>query len=207
MKNTIRFRKTDGGRAAAGYKGQAGDCVTRAVANATGLPYPWVYGQLAHRMKTKRRRKKSPTSPREGVPKDVIRCFMADLGLMWVPFMGIGKGCRVHVRADELPLDGMSILSLSGHLTAYVDGELRDTYDPSRDGNRCVYGLWLDPRTSAETYYAIACKSVARKTHPSAGHIEEIRQQSLKRLASAMVDARQQFPDFYTHETPAHASC
>ena len=30
---------SDGGRAAAGYKGDAGDCVTRAIAIATEIPY------------------------------------------------------------------------------------------------------------------------------------------------------------------------
>lgn len=29
----------DGGRAAAGYKGKTGDCVTRSIAIATGKPY------------------------------------------------------------------------------------------------------------------------------------------------------------------------
>ena len=36
----------DGGRAAVGYKGQAGDCVTRAIAIATGKPYQEVYDAL-----------------------------------------------------------------------------------------------------------------------------------------------------------------
>jgi len=33
----IKFVKHDGGRAAAGFKGKSGDCVTRAIAIATGL--------------------------------------------------------------------------------------------------------------------------------------------------------------------------
>ena len=39
----MKFNFNDGGRAAAGFKGQAGDCVTRAIAIATGLPYRQVY--------------------------------------------------------------------------------------------------------------------------------------------------------------------
>jgi hypothetical protein len=36
---THQFVNSDGGRAAAGFVGGAGDCVTRAIAIATGLGY------------------------------------------------------------------------------------------------------------------------------------------------------------------------
>ena len=36
----------DGGRAFAGYRGTTGDCVTRAIAIATGKPYQEVYDAL-----------------------------------------------------------------------------------------------------------------------------------------------------------------
>jgi len=39
----------DGGRAAAGYKGMTGDCVTRSIAIATGKTYQEVYDALNHR--------------------------------------------------------------------------------------------------------------------------------------------------------------
>jgi hypothetical protein len=35
----VRFLCNDGGRIAAGFKGDAGNCVTRAIAIATGKPY------------------------------------------------------------------------------------------------------------------------------------------------------------------------
>lgn len=40
------FVVDDGGRAMAGFIGYAGDCVTRAIAIATGLPYRQVYDDL-----------------------------------------------------------------------------------------------------------------------------------------------------------------
>ena len=43
----IEFNFNDGGREAAGKKGSTGDCVTRAVAIASGLPYLEVYNRLA----------------------------------------------------------------------------------------------------------------------------------------------------------------
>ena len=33
----------------------------------------------------------------------------------------------------------------SKHCTAWIDGECHDTYDPTRDGTRCVYGYWTAP--------------------------------------------------------------
>ena len=35
----MEYIHDDGGRVAAGYKGKTGDCVTRAIAIATGKPY------------------------------------------------------------------------------------------------------------------------------------------------------------------------
>jgi hypothetical protein len=56
--------------------------------------------------------------------------------------MGIGTGCRVHLRAGELP-GGRIITRLTGHLAAVIDGVVHDTEDPGRAGTRCVYGYWV----------------------------------------------------------------
>ena len=42
----IPFIYNDGGRAAAGFKGNTRDCVTRAIAIVTGKPYKEVYDAL-----------------------------------------------------------------------------------------------------------------------------------------------------------------
>jgi hypothetical protein len=44
----------DGGRAAAGFKGSAGDCVCRAIAIASGRHYKEVYDRIAEGMATQR---------------------------------------------------------------------------------------------------------------------------------------------------------
>lgn len=128
------FVFNDGGRAAAGFRGSAGDCVARSIAIATGLPYREVYDALnalgARERAGKRRRGKS--SARTGVYKPTIRKFMASLGWEWVPTMKVGVGCTVHLDADELPA-GRIVVSVSRHLTAMVDGIIHDTHDPRRD--------------------------------------------------------------------------
>ena len=39
-----------------------------------------------------------------------------------------------------------SLQDLSRHMCAVIDGVIHDTYDPSRDGTRAVYGYYTDER-------------------------------------------------------------
>ena len=82
----MKFVFDDGGRAAADYKGTTGDCVTRAVAIATGLPYQEVYdavNALATGERTgKRTRGKS--NARTGVRKPSIRKLNLTRSRCWV---------------------------------------------------------------------------------------------------------------------------
>ena len=146
----MTYQFDDGGRQDAGWKGKGGDCVTRAIAIASGRPYREVYDRLAEGNATQRtgRRRRQRSSGRRtalhgiSVKRKWFKDYMAELGFEWTATMGIGTGCQVHVRADELPLEGRLVLALSKHYTAYVDGVLRDTYDCSRGGTRCVYGYY-----------------------------------------------------------------
>jgi hypothetical protein len=133
----------DGGRAAAGYKGETGDCVVRAIAIATALPYQEVYDNINEIAKGERtgKRKRGKSNARLGVYKGTIRKYMEALGWEWTPTMQIGSGCQVHLRADELPV-GRLVVSVSKHSVAVIDGVVHDTHDPSRDGTRCVYGYF-----------------------------------------------------------------
>lgn len=141
----IGYVHDDGGRAAAGYRGRARDCVVRAIAISTGRPYREVYdaiNALAARERPRGGRRRS--DPARGVHRRTYARYLAGLGWRWTPTMGIGTGCRVHLRADELPA-GRLIVAVSRHLVAVIDGVVHDTHDPSRDGTRCVYGFWRTP--------------------------------------------------------------
>ncbi len=159
----MKFILNDGGRAAAGYRGNTGDCVCRAIAIATQQPYQTVYDALntigATERKGSRRRGKS--NARTGVYKPTIRRYMESIGWRWVPTMGIGTGCKVHLHDGELPL-GRLVVNVSRHCTAVIDGEIHDAFDPQRNvhcGNydaatgttthtisrRCVYGYYHKP--------------------------------------------------------------
>lgn len=91
-----KFVLNDAGRSAAGFKGDARDCVARAVAIATGRPYADVYAEINALGCAK-------SSARTGAMKMATRKYLTSLGWRWTPTMSIGAGCTVHLDADELP--------------------------------------------------------------------------------------------------------
>ena len=130
-----------------------GDCVCRSIAIVAQLPYDEVYRKLAAGMGSQRRSKRmirrgkpNVASARNGVSTRRLwfKDYMHELGFRWVATMGIGTGCKVHLRDGELPM-GRIIVRCSRHYTAVIDGVIHDTHDPSRDGERCVYGYWTTP--------------------------------------------------------------
>lgn len=136
----------DGGRSEAGYSGKAGDCVCRAISIVTGLDYQEVYEVLADGNASQRRSKRTSKKPRTAskginVKRQWFRDYMVSLGFRWVSTMSIGSGCKVHLRAEELP-SGRLVVAVSKHYTAVIDGVIHDTHDCSRGGTRCVYGYW-----------------------------------------------------------------
>lgn len=138
----MNWVKDDGGRAAAGYRGTTGDCVVRAIAIACERGYQEVYDAINVLAKRERPRGRTRRSDaRTGVHKQTSRRYLESLGWTWTPTMTIGSGCRVHLKADELP-SGRLVVVTSRHLVAVVDGVVRDIGDPTREGTRCVYGYW-----------------------------------------------------------------
>lgn len=133
----------DGGRGAAGYKGNAGDCGVRAIAIAMERPYQEVYDEMNIFLKTQKYSSKmrGTSSSRNGIHGKFFREYMATKGWRWTPTMLVGQGCKVHLRKEELPM-GRIICNVSKHYVAVIDGVINDTFDPSRNGTRCVYGYW-----------------------------------------------------------------
>jgi hypothetical protein len=136
----------DGGRSACGLRGRAGDCVVRSVAIASQLPYADVYWRLATetgRQRATSRVPKQRATAELGIHtyRKWFKDYMNELGFVWVPTMGIGTGCYVHLRDGELPM-GRLVVLVSRHVTAVIDGVIYDNHDPSRKGTRCVYGYY-----------------------------------------------------------------
>ena len=138
---------SDGGRAAAGFKGHTGDCSVRAIAIATGRPYKEVYDDLNERGAKCKITKRHPRQcrARTGVCVKVLHAYFRDLGWRWTATMGIGTGTTVHLAPDELPA-GRLVARISKHLCAVIDGTVWDTGNPGPDGLRAVYGYWMPRR-------------------------------------------------------------
>lgn len=138
----MQWNYNDGGRSKY-FKGHTGDCVCRAIAIGTGMDYKEVYDLI----NTYSKREDSNSSARTGVTRDITYQILTDLGWTWKPTMYIGKGCKTHLREDELPKNKTIIARVSKHLTCIIDSVIHDTYDPSRNGRRCVYGYFIKEST------------------------------------------------------------
>lgn len=139
----IEFKYNDGGRKEAGYKGDTRDCVCRAIAIATQLPYQKVYDDLNNLIALHRNSKqKRKSHSRTGVFKKFADKYLKSIGWKWVACMRIGTGCQVHLTPEELP-KGRLIVRVARHFTSVIDGVLHDTWDCSKDGKKCVYGYYI----------------------------------------------------------------
>lgn len=149
----MKFVYDDGGRAESGFKGTTGDCVCRAFAIASNKTYKEVYDLINEvskeyyenvysKKKKKNRKGDGKSSARTGVYREETMIVAERLGGRWIPTMKIGSGCTTHLREDELP-KGRIVCDCSRHNVAVIDGVIHDIDDPSREGNRCVYGYWI----------------------------------------------------------------
>jgi hypothetical protein len=155
-----RWIKDDGGRRksgiarAAGRKNEVGDCVTRAIAIATGKQYRDVHDALTvakvrHVYEggdsdhpewskwTRRRGGVRAFDPDHGCNDGAYGPYLASLGWSYTST----KGQKVHLRADELPR-GKLIVRINRHLVAVIDHVIHDTHDCGRAGRVPVKGYW-----------------------------------------------------------------
>lgn len=130
----------DGGRAQYfhGNPDNAGDCVCRAVAIASGRDYKQVYNAL---------RAAIGSSPRNGVNTRTkkYKDFMTAYGFTWTPCSSVGSSTSVHYYADELPTTGRLVCFVAKHATAVIDGVVHDAWDTRYNSfgePRRIYGYW-----------------------------------------------------------------
>src|SRR6186997_766861 len=131
-----KFVYDDGGRVASGFKSKrVDDCVCRAISIVTKKPYHEVHTELSSLGWVEEGRYWRDPADGLFIPVEEAdrreRKYIASLGWHWVPTMHIGSGCKVHLRADELP-GGQLVVALSRHWVAVIDGVVHDTYDCTR---------------------------------------------------------------------------
>lgn len=142
----MKWIYNDGGRSKY-FKGYANDCVCRSIAIANKMDYKEVYDLITDYIRKEPLDDLYVTNARAGVSKDLSRKILEDLGWVYTPTMKFGSGCTIHLKKEELP-NGTLIVQVSKHLTTVIDGIIYDTYDPSRNETRCVYGIWTKKQTN-----------------------------------------------------------
>lgn len=125
----MKYKKTDGGRLDAGYKGRGGDCVTRAIAIATEIPYRQVRKALTDL--TIEMTGGLDRSAANGVSVPVSHAYLTSLGWQLV----LTKKSYL----CDLPTRGTLIACLPRHKVAVIDGTLNDRWD-SRKSKRTKCG-------------------------------------------------------------------
>lgn len=129
----------DGGRAACGFIGLAGDCVARSIAIATGTVYKDIYNQLGEASKK---------SPRLGVPVQTAAKYLRGKGWRWF------DGANQSFVPASLP-KGVVVVHLadgqerSQHFCTLIEHAIHDTWDPSED-EYFVQGYWVCESASAD---------------------------------------------------------
>lgn len=144
----MKFEYSDGGRSKYFKASHVGDCVTRAIANATGIDYKVIYDrlkELAKKESVKHHRGHKQSSVRDGVFKETWKKYLDEIGWKHIITAKIGQSEKVHLNENELPTNQIMIVQVSKHLTCIKNGVIYDTYDCSRDGDRMVYGYWIAP--------------------------------------------------------------
>ena len=141
----MKWRYSDGGRSIYYKDVRVSDCVCRAISIAENKDYNEVYNMIKTYANDYKENidKEDNSHPRYGVTKPLINKILTDLGYKWIPTMKFGQGCKVHLKDGELPKKGTYIVSVSKHLTTLKDNIVYDTYDPCRNGKRCVYGYYV----------------------------------------------------------------
>ena len=152
----MEFIWNDGGRAASGFVGLTGDCVTRAVAIATGKSYRSVYDAM---------RQASGSSPRDGISSRVAEDYLRDAGFQREPLSDVSflkdwlpKGI---VTASLVSDDGRS-----RHFCTIIDHVIHDTWNPA-DDEYSIVSMWTPKTVSEEAQRKGLIASRAASKHSS----------------------------------------
>jgi len=124
------FKRTDGGRADAGFKGKSGDCGTRAVAIYFQQPYRATYDKLGD--VEAELTGGLCRSVRDGTGYPTLVAYMA----LRKQALTVCKGAEyIH----ELPLKGRFLVVLANHYATLIDNVWYDSWD-SRYSKRTKHG-------------------------------------------------------------------
>jgi len=129
-----KYVTNDGGRSAAGFKGNARDCVLRSICIALKLDYKTTYKRLTDRW---------DKTPRNGCNRTVYWPFLERKG--WAFHATIN--CHTDNMEDHIPR-GRVILSMPRHYVACINHVIHDAWDSrtkAGNGRKAlkILGYWI----------------------------------------------------------------
>jgi len=122
----------DGGRRKAGYRRQANDCVVRAIAIASEMPYESIRTALEAMAKAQSRQ-----CVDKGVFRETFHPLLTDMGWHY-------EGPWMPTPIWDIPL-GRVICRLQHHLVAVIDGMPHDTHNAFRGKKRDILAYYTPP--------------------------------------------------------------
>ncbi len=161
----MEFVWNDGGRAASGFVGLAGDCVTRAIAIASGSAYRDVYNLLGEA---------SQKSPRSGMSVTVAEQYLLEHGWESVVLDGV-KFTSASLPKGVLVAHISKMNNTAHHFSAVIDHVVHDTWNASED-EYILRRYWLAP--TLQTGPAISTIG----TRAQRSHQSELTQQEFEKI-------------------------
>ena len=170
--DSLDFVVDDGGRKAAGYKGNASDCVLRSLSIALGEDYEDLRRELMEetknfantsRSRKAKRQKKEGSSVFKGVYREIYSVILKRRGWIRTGMSKIGSSKRYYLTKSDVPPVPV-ILHTRRHLTTSIDHTIRDTWDTRmstvfKDGSptdekspRVYYSMWTPPDFDVEEW-------------------------------------------------------
>ena len=152
----IGYAYDDGGRADAGFRGSTGDCVVRAIAIVTGTPYVDAYRRMAASMRragysatgNAYRQKRKPGF-RPSLPAfKVQELVIASYGLRRLKQPRSTRPTYTEAHA----LHGDCLVGTVKHISAILDGNLRDIFD-NRTYDGRIYGGTANDQRKAQSIW------------------------------------------------------
>ena len=170
--DSLEFVVDDGGRKAAGYKGNTSDCVLRSLSIALGEDYEELRRELMEetenfantsRSRKAKRQKKEGSSVFRGVYREIYSVILKRRGWIRTGMSKIGSSKRYYLTKTDVPPVPV-ILHTRRHLTTSIDHTIRDTWDTRlstvfKNGSptdekspRVYYSMWTPPDFDVEEW-------------------------------------------------------
>lgn len=131
--NQLKYQINDGGRSLAGYSGNAGDCVVRALAIALDASYINMHSHLNQMAWSMEKNQRSKSGAATGFYNTTLAQMMRKFKFKWV---------KKKSKSFSIPNKGTFIVAFPNHVCVVKNGTIHDTHNPFDELGNFVLGYW-----------------------------------------------------------------